>query len=90
MNQHTTTMQRACRAQGVWRYQTPSRGGQKADICIRIDWVTAFPYSLNHEMVRGKGSANSRPFGGIAGPNQPDMQRHGMFNNYFTPLPLTN
>ena len=35
---------------------TPSRGGQKPDICIRIDRVTAFLYSLNPEMVRGKGN----------------------------------
>ena len=38
---------------------TPSRGGQKADICIRIDRVTAFLYSLNPEMVRGKGNAEA-------------------------------
>ena len=38
---------------------TPSRGGQKPDICIRIDRVTAFLYSLNPEMVRGKGNAEA-------------------------------
>lgn len=38
---------------------TPSRGGQKPDICIRIDRVTAFLYSLNPDMVRGKGNAEA-------------------------------